>query len=128
MDIATVPLTIDRQGTGTGAVTASGLSCAGGASTQAVPCSATYPFNTVVTLAAVPDAGNTFAGLSGACTGTCQVTMVARAGASHRDGECHEGDVIHAWGWGPTRWEEARHGVVHEAGDGGSRSAITTRM
>ncbi len=41
VDLATVGLTIDRQGTGTGGVTASGLSCAGGASTQAVPCGAT---------------------------------------------------------------------------------------
>ena len=92
VDIPTVPLTIDRQGTGTGGVTAAGLSCPGGASTQAVPCAATYAFNTVVTLTAVPDAGNTFGGWSGACTGDGHV--------SGDDGEY-----------------ALRDGVVHEAGD-----------
>jgi len=38
VDTPTVPLTIDRPGTGTGGVTASGLTCVGGSTTQAVPC------------------------------------------------------------------------------------------
>ena len=40
LDTPTVPMTIDRPGTGTGGVTASGLSCPGGSTTQAVPCGA----------------------------------------------------------------------------------------
>jgi hypothetical protein len=77
VDVATVGLTIDRQGAGTGGVTASGLTCVGGSTTQAVPCGANYPLHTVVTLTAVPDANSTFAGWGGACTGsgTCQVTL-----------------------------------------------------
>ena len=78
VDMPSVSLTIDRNGTGTGAITASGLSCPGGASTQAVPCSATYALNTQVTLTAVPDAGSNFSGwFGGGCsgTGTCQVTL-----------------------------------------------------
>ena len=75
--MTTVPLTIDRPGTGTGGVTASGLTCAGGSTTQAMPCGANYPLHTVVTLTAVPDPNSTFAGWGGACTGTgtCQVTL-----------------------------------------------------
>jgi hypothetical protein len=77
VDTPTVPLTIDRPGTGTGGVTASGLSCPGGAATQALPCGASYPLHTVVTLTAAPDPGSTFGGWGGACTGssTCQVTL-----------------------------------------------------
>lgn len=79
VDAATLPLTIDRPGTGTGGVTASGLTCTGGSTTQAVPCGASYPLHTVVTLTAAPDANSTFAGWGGACTGTgtCQVTLSA---------------------------------------------------
>jgi RHS repeat-associated protein len=77
VDTPTVPVTIDRQGMGTGAVSASGLTCPGGAGTQGLPCGAAYPFNTVVTLTAVPDTGSAFGGWSGACSGSgaCQVTL-----------------------------------------------------
>ena len=77
VDTPTVPLTIDRPGTGTGGVTATGLTCVGGSTTQAVPCGASYPLHTVVTLTAAPDANSTFAGWGGSCTGTgtCQVTL-----------------------------------------------------
>ncbi|ODS53748.1 MAG: hypothetical protein ABS36_14115 [Acidobacteria bacterium SCN 69-37] len=77
VDVSTAPLTIDRPGTGTGGVTATGLTCVGGSTTQAVPCGASYPLHTVVTLTAAPDANSTFAGWGGSCTGTgtCQVTL-----------------------------------------------------
>ncbi len=77
VDTPTVPLTLDRPGSGTGGVTASGLTCVGGPTTQALPCGASYPLHTAVTLTAVPDANSTFAGWGGACTGsgTCQVTL-----------------------------------------------------
>jgi RHS repeat-associated protein len=77
VDVATSPLTIDRQDTGTGGISASGLTCPGGTTTQALPCGASYPLHTVVTLTPVPDPGSTFTGWSGACSGsgTCQVTM-----------------------------------------------------
>lgn len=74
-----VNLTIGRQGTGTGGVSAASLSCPGGGSTQGVPCGASYAPNTPVSLTAQPDSGSTFTGWSGACTGmsTCAVTMTA---------------------------------------------------
>jgi RHS repeat-associated protein len=77
VDTPTVPVTIDRQGMGTGSVSASGLTCPGGAGTQGLPCGAAYPFNTAVTLTAVPDTGSAFGGWSGACSGSgaCQVTL-----------------------------------------------------
>ena len=58
-------------------MTAAGLTCAGGSTTQAVPCGASYPLHTVVTLTAAPDPNSTFAGWGGSCTGTgtCQVTL-----------------------------------------------------
>jgi hypothetical protein len=67
-------LTVTKSGTGTGTITSSpaGISC--GSS-----CSATFDSGTVVNLTATPDSGSTFAGWSGACTGTgaCSVTMDA---------------------------------------------------
>ena len=70
-------VTVERPSGGTGAVTASGLTCAGGGTTEGKPCAASYAPNTVVTLTATPDAGGTFVGWGGACsgTGTCQVTL-----------------------------------------------------
>jgi hypothetical protein len=67
-------LSVTRSGTGTGTVTSSpaGVNCG-------TDCSESYLQNTVVTLTATPAANNTFAGWSGACTGTstCSVTMSA---------------------------------------------------
>jgi len=65
-------LTVARAGTGGGAVasTPAGIDCG-------ATCTATYDATTPVTLTATPDATSTFAGWSGACTGTgpCTVTM-----------------------------------------------------
>lgn len=66
------PLSLSKSGNGSGTVTSSpaGISCGS-------TCSHTYPTGTSVTLTAVAASGSTFAGWSGACTGTatCTVTM-----------------------------------------------------
>jgi lysophospholipase L1-like esterase len=66
------PLTVTRAGSGTGTVTSnpSGISCGG-------TCSATFASGVSVTLVAQPASNSTFAGWSGACTGTgsCTVPM-----------------------------------------------------
>ena len=68
------PLTVTRAGNGTGTVTSSpaGISCPS-------TCSANFISGTVVTLTVAAATGSTFAGWSGACTGTgsCSVTMSA---------------------------------------------------
>lgn len=65
-------LTVAKTGNGTGTVTStpSGISCG-------TTCSASFASGTVVSLAATPDSGSTFAGWGGACSGTgaCSVTM-----------------------------------------------------
>jgi hypothetical protein len=67
-------LTVTEAGTGTGTVTSSpsGISCP-------TTCSANYNSGTPVTLTAAAGVGSTFAGWSGACSGTgsCSVTMSA---------------------------------------------------
>ncbi len=72
----TYPLSVGRAGTGGGRVTSSpaGIDCG-------AACVASYDAGTAVVLTAVPDATSTFAGWSGACTGTgaCTVTMGAAA-------------------------------------------------
>jgi hypothetical protein len=67
-------LMIAMNGSGTGTVTGSGISCGS-------VCTNNYAPGTVVTLTAAPASGSTFAGWSGACTGTgnCTVTMNASA-------------------------------------------------
>jgi len=65
-------LTVSLAGSGAGTVSGSGISCPGN-------CSDSYGASTTVTLTATPAAGSTFAGWSGACsgTGTCTVAMSA---------------------------------------------------
>jgi photosystem II stability/assembly factor-like uncharacterized protein len=70
----TFALTVTEAGTGTGTVTSSpaGINCPG-------TCSANFNSGTMVTLTQAAGASSTFAGWSGACTGTgtCTVTMSA---------------------------------------------------
>ncbi|MGZ8414501.1 MAG: InlB B-repeat-containing protein, partial [Gemmatirosa sp.] len=74
-------LTVNVAGTGEGSVSAavggSTIACVRRAGETTGACSATAPFNTVVTLTATPDANSTFAGWTGACSGTgpCTVTV-----------------------------------------------------
>jgi hypothetical protein len=72
-------LSLTKAGTGRGTMTSSpaGISCGGA-------CSASYTAGTVVSLTAVPRSGSTFAGWSGACSGTasCQVTMDGARGVA----------------------------------------------
>jgi hypothetical protein len=70
-------LTVSTGGSGTGNVTGSGIACPG-------DCSETYPDGTPVTLNANPTGGSSFAGWSGACSGTgpCELTMNADKSAT----------------------------------------------
>jgi hypothetical protein len=74
-------LDVTVGGTGEGSVAAtvgaSTLSCVRRTGATTGTCSATAPFNTVVTLTATPEANSTFAGWTGACSGTgpCTVTI-----------------------------------------------------
>jgi trimeric autotransporter adhesin len=73
-NMVTFPLTVTLGGTGTGAVTSnpSGITCPS-------TCSANFTSGAAVVLTAKAGSGSTFAGWSGACsgTGTCSVTMSA---------------------------------------------------
>ena len=74
-NITQYTLSVTKNGTGGGTVssTPTGISCG-------ATCSASYNYNTSVTLSASPNAGSVFSGWSGAgCTGTgaCTVTMTA---------------------------------------------------
>jgi beta-xylosidase len=72
--VTTYGLTVTKAGTGSGTVTSSpaGISCGS-------TCNATYASGTSVTLSAAAGSGASFAGWSGACTGTgsCVLTMTA---------------------------------------------------
>ena len=66
-------LTVTPAGSGVGTVTGPGINCGDGN----MDCDQNYDNGTIVTLTAAPGANSTFAGWSGACsgTGTCQLTM-----------------------------------------------------
>jgi len=72
--VPTFTLTASKAGTGTGVVSSNpvGINCGS-------TCSSNFTQGTAVTLTATADAGSTFAGWGGACTGTgtCSVTMDA---------------------------------------------------
>jgi len=70
-------LTVSKSGTGSGTVTGSGIDCG-------TDCSQSYSSGTSVTLTASAASGSTFAGWSGACSGTgsCTVTMSSNKGVT----------------------------------------------
>ena len=67
-------LSVAKTGSGTGTVSGTGIDCG-------ADCAESYVDGTSVALSATPATGSTFAGWSGACTGTgtCSVTMNAAA-------------------------------------------------
>jgi len=70
---STFTLSVAKNGTGAGTVSGGGINCG-------TVCSASVASNTNVTLTAAAASGSTFAGWSGACTGTtstCTVSMTA---------------------------------------------------
>src|SRR5690349_4217335 len=71
---ASVQLNVQMAGTGTGTVNSSpaGISCGSA-------CTAAFDSGTEVTLTAAPAQGSTFAGWTGACSGTstCKVTLTS---------------------------------------------------
>jgi len=73
-DLQPIALTTFRAGTGGGTITSvpSGIACG-------AICSWTYPSGSVLTLTATADAGSSFTGWSGACSGTgaCTITLTA---------------------------------------------------
>jgi hypothetical protein len=70
----TYTLSVTKAGTGSGTISSNppGISCG-------TTCSASFNYNTAVTLTAAASTGSTFTGWGGACsgTGTCMVTMDA---------------------------------------------------
>jgi hypothetical protein len=77
--INTYSVSVQKLGSGTGSVSSSppGISCG-------LTCSASFAHGTSVTLSAAPDSGSTFAGWSGACSGTgaCTLTITAARSVS----------------------------------------------
>ena len=99
-------LTVSKSGTGTGVVTSSpsGINCG-------ATCSSGFVDGTSVTLTATPATGSTFAGWSGACSGTastCSVSMTAArtAGAAFNAtgaGTRVEETAVSLDGWAPSK-------------------------
>jgi hypothetical protein len=78
----TYTLTAALTGSGSGAISGAGLHCNG---TGTPGCSQAQAANAPVTVTATPGIGSTFAGWSGACTGTnttCNVRMTAAQGVT----------------------------------------------
>lgn len=76
-------LTVERTGAGSGKVSGTGIDCG-------ADCAEAYRLGTTVTLTATPDAGSTFDGWSGACTGTvprCSISLSASQSVSARFGK-----------------------------------------
>ena len=71
-------LTVGKSGTGAGAITGTGISCG-------ADCTETYPYNTPVTITAIPDATSDFTGWTGCDStnsNTCTVTITGERSVS----------------------------------------------
>ena len=70
-------VSVAMAGTGSGTVTSSpaGINCP-------TTCSASFPQNSQITLTETPGANNTFAGWSGACTGTAACSLTVTSGTN----------------------------------------------
>jgi len=97
--LASFGLAVSKAGTGLGTVTdGADLDCG-------FMCDAVYLHGTEVTLMATPGAGATFAGWSGACTGTgdCVVPMTARQAVTATFDGAAVADAVESAGCGKTR-------------------------
>jgi predicted outer membrane repeat protein len=77
-ELQTYALDVSLAGSGSGAVSGNGISCATGSASA--DCTETFPHGTIVTLTASTDPGSTFTRWSGACNHTgavCTVALVA---------------------------------------------------
>jgi hypothetical protein len=81
---ASAVLTVSGAGSGGGSVvsTPSGISCAITAGSPTGICIKAFDGGTIVSLQATPNAGSTFAGWSGSCTGTAGCAITLNAGQS----------------------------------------------
>jgi hypothetical protein len=86
--LGTFPLTLSATGSGYGTLSSSpgSLNCTSTAGSSSGTCAANLAAGSTVTLTATPASGSTFAGWSGACTGTgqCVVTLAAVTSVSAR--------------------------------------------
>jgi hypothetical protein len=71
----TYTLSVSKAGTGSGTITGTGINCGS-------DCTETYANGTTITLTATPSTGSTFAGWSGACTGTSTCTTTVNNNVS----------------------------------------------
>jgi phospholipase C len=91
-----VAVTVALAGAGTGTVTSSpaGISCS---ATTTTTCTASFAPSTAVTLTETPISGDTFAGWSGACSGTagCSVTVTAASNVTATFGGSLANNINH---------------------------------
>lgn len=91
-----VPVTVALAGAGTGTVTSqpAGISCS---ATTPNTCTASFAPSTQVMLSETPMSGDTFAGWSGACTGTagCSVTLTAASNVTATFGGSLANNINH---------------------------------
>lgn len=123
----TYDLTVALAGTGTGTVTSTdgGIACG-------VDCSQGYAYNTSVTLTATPDAGHSFTGWSGACSGTgstCTVSMtlarsVTASFAPAVANTIHLAGLTGSKTLGSRNWTAGATALVHDQANGAA-SGVT---
>jgi phospholipase C len=91
-----IAVTVSLAGAGTGTVTDStgAINCS---ATTTTTCTASFAPNTAVTLSETPISGDTFAGWSGACTGTagCSITVTAASNVTATFGGSLANNINH---------------------------------